>query len=295
MLVIKLTPAVPELELPLIVIQGFDLKKEAAGSAVQAAAERPAVEAAEPNRNRLLACAYLTPALAAGYIVSSWIAAIGGDEADARLSAIVVLAPALLGAGQMTMHKLSSHLAKAAVVASFMFTAGAWTDTTLAVIFTCLWVPVLLFNQCMATPVESAVLEQGTAPSTTWDTRWVIHAVCSATIFFMILFHRLNLNAVQPWLYVVGLYGFCWDPLSVTVQKMQAQPRGPTEQPRTLSAHNQMSVQPVQLTRCRLWRPGVLGPLACVVPATLWTIRDQKYSSLCDTRELEDGSDLHCI
>jgi hypothetical protein len=218
---------------------------------------------------------------------------------DTRLSAIVVLAPALLGGGQLYMHKLSPNIAKASIAVSFLGTAGAWTDTTLSLIFSCLWIPCLIAMRWNAEPPPPAAGGSSAPSAGPWGIVELVHGLCSAAIFCFLLFHRLSLHWIQPWLYVVGLYVFCFDPLPYTIRKIEAQltPSSPAaasegQQQQSQQAPAQVArggIPPAQLLRFRLWRPGVIGPLACVVPATFWTIYDEKYASLCSNSEMNEA------
>lgn len=280
LVVIKQTPRPLELTISELPITGFDELKQPPNTPVVLGEDPPT-----PNRNRAIASACMPPALAGGYLISSWITAIGAENSlDARLSAIVVVAPALLGAAQLHMHKLSPTIARASIFVSFLGTAGAWTDTTLSLIFSSMLVPCLVAVQSKVKPAGDDDWEISGLSKWGWGIREGVHAVCSVTIFCFLVFHRLSLHWSQPWLYVIGLYIMCWDPLSYSTHKMEVHAQRRSQMQERCADGTTQQISQFQLALCsrsRLWRPGLCGPLLCVIPATFWTMRDEKMAGLC--------------
>jgi hypothetical protein len=213
------------------------------------------------NSNRVLACCYLTPALAFTYLVSSWTSLARGD--NLWVSALLVVCPAVLGGAQIFLHDVSPNLAVGSISLAIILTAGPWFDDSLTLLFSLLWVPLLIIGRLKVAKVRT---EDGPDIASLTPLHWC----CSLAILLFISTHNLSLAPIQPWLYTVGLYIFCFE-----------LPTSQSESPTT---------RPLEqlLSSSRLLRPGMIGPLLCVVPSTFWTIHDQHY--VCDLDARQDGT-----
>ena len=255
--VIKLTPSsANDRQISILNIQGFNLGSALDEQQADAQRQQQPDDINDPNNNnnRLLACCYLTPALSFSYLVSSWACAAG--NANLWLSALLVICPLSLGVAQMLLHKLSPRLAGVSLSMAIFLTAGAWLDPHITLIVSLLWVPLLIGGR-----IKIGKLRTESSPGLESLTR--LHWCCSLAVLLFITFHKLSLHPVQPWVYTVGLYVFCFEPLETQ--------RGGAG-----------------LASLRLMRPGTIGPLLCVVPSTFWTIAEQGYICV-------DGSDQEVL
>eukprot|EP01043_Picozoa_sp_COSAG02_P049211 COSAG02_NODE_4921_length_4836_cov_2.655478_1_plen_919_part_10 len=253
LITIKLTVVGTEERLvSMIDVQGFDLFSE------EQAEQLHAADDPNSNHNRVLACCYLTPALAFTYLVSSWSSHAHGD--NLWLSALLVVCPAVLGGAQIFVHDVSPNLAVGSISLAIILTAGVWFDDWLTLLFSLLLMPLLIVGRFKVAKLRT---EDATdiAPMTP------LHWGCSLAMLLFISTHNLSLIPIQPWLYTVGLYVFCFE-LPITESESQTAQSGSSQ--------------------LRLLRPGMIGPLLCVVPSTFWTIRDQHY--ICDSNARQDGT-----
>lgn len=232
------------------------------------------------NRDRVAVCAYLTPCLAAGYVISSWVMALttlgasNGSSAvldddsrlPIRLSAATGLCVCLLGCAHLVLHKsIKPGVAPTSIAAAAMLTAGAWLDEQLTLPCMALWIPALLGARFVHAK-HLQQFEDGTVGVfeliQTRDAVNLVHAVCSAVLFVFICFRALPWQ--HAWCCLCLLYVLCWTPLSTTVAQLHAQ-----EVPKKGTA-----LRAVPLKDMRLWRPGVIGPLCCAAVAAFWTVED---------------------
>jgi hypothetical protein len=238
------------------------------------------------NRSRAAVCLGLTPCLAAVYVTSSWGVALHSSsnssdisESDAhvheydssaiQLSAVAIFAPILLGCSHLAFHGIHSSIAYSSMAVAVFLSAGAWLDESLTGACLAICVPVLLghSNFCRKSDDSDTELHQAKKQSVT-D---IVHMVCSLALFCFTCFHCLTWQ--HSWACLCLLYMLCWVPLSVSVSQLGGKTRA-----------TRQNVLPAPLTRTRIWRPGLLGPLCCTVPSTFWTV--EEGGMICDTQSL---------